>query len=319
MSILALIILPKSDAASSGINLFIAPPMYVAEQQGESFNMTINVTAIDNLRSFSFEVTYNTSLLRVAEVFQGPLFPPPPRSYFRFENNTSLGFLGINSSLDGSEAPVSGNGTLALITFKVVSSPNGIVSSPLDLIKTTLLDSRLNPIAHDAVGAVFFWKSTLPDPPIEGRLLDVYTQRGGIGPGQLGGEFVAGEEVNLISLVSYNDDPVQQKLVAFQVQNPLGEFVTIRTAITNEDGIAMISFRIPATLGSNGTWRAISVVDIAEQIAWDTIYFGVKYVPPLGGGSTSLKQDATVDLLTPYDASILAAVLAIVALKRRRK
>jgi hypothetical protein len=114
-----------------------------------------------------------------------------------------------------------------------------------------------------------------PDPPLGGRLLDLYTQKGGKGPNEPGGEFVAGEMVYLISRVTYNDYPVQQKLVVFEVRSPLNETVVILVAATDQDGFAQISFRIPNIPSSNGTWTGISVVDIAGETVWDTINFRV--------------------------------------------
>jgi len=114
-----------------------------------------------------------------------------------------------------------------------------------------------------------------PDPPLGGRLLDLYTQKGGKGPNEPGGEFVAGEMVYLISRVTYDDYPVQQKLVAFEVRSPLNETVVILVAATDQDGFAQISFRIPNIPSSNGTWTGISVVDIAGETVWDTISFRV--------------------------------------------
>ena len=114
-----------------------------------------------------------------------------------------------------------------------------------------------------------------PDPPLGGRLLDLYTQKGGKGPNEPGGEFVAGEMVYLISRVTYNDYPVQQKLVAFEVRSPLNETVVILVAATDQDGFAQISFRIPNIPSSNRTWTGISVVDIAGETVWDTISFRV--------------------------------------------
>jgi PKD repeat protein len=46
-------------------------------------------------------------------------------------------------------------------------------------------------------------------------------------------------------------------------------------AVTDQDGFAQISFRMPNIPSSNRTWAGISVVDIAGETVWDTINFRV--------------------------------------------
>jgi hypothetical protein len=160
-----------------------------------------------------------------------------------------------------------------------------------------------------------------PDPPAEGRLLDIYTQKGGGGPDQSGGEFEICEMVYLTCRVSYNDDPVQLKLVGFEVLNPLNVSVVIRTAITDQYGFAEIAFRIPGILTSFGTWRAISLVSIAEETAWDTISFQVYPIIPVGGYSFSTEGHATEKPLTVciFLSAILTAVFAAIKRKTPKK
>ena len=175
-----------------------------------------------------------------------------PSSNFEFED--AFGCVKVCISLTDSEAGISGDGTVAYLNFKVIQGPEVCTSSTLSFNRTLLLNSALTPIAHDSVGAVYFWKSTLTDPSDDGGRLDLYTQKGGVGLNMAGGDFMAGEMVHLISKVTYNNAPVQNELVAFEVLNPSDEVVLIRTAITDEEGLATTSFRIPLTLSSNGTW-----------------------------------------------------------------
>jgi PKD repeat protein len=321
ISVLMLTVNIKANAPYNGVYLFVTPPMHVAEEIGELFDIAINISSVENLQSVGFTIMYNTSLLDVAQVVQGPFFPLPPRSYFEFEKNESAGFIKVNISLADSETPRSGNGALAWISFKVVQAASSCVSSPLALEQSLLLNSELIPIVHDSVSAVYFWKSMQPDPPGEGRLLDLYTQKAGEGPNELGGEFKVGELVHLISQVTYNDNSLQQKLVAFEVRNPLNESVAFRTAITDQDGLAAISFRIPDIPSSNGIWAAISVVDIAGKVVWDTISFRVYLIMPVGGYSFSMEEYATEKPLTIYLLllAIVTAVFTVIKSKTPKK
>lgn len=125
-----------------------------------------------------------------------------------------------------------------------------------------------------------------------------------------------GERVYLTARVTYNDYPVQQKLVAFGIQNPLNQTIS-RTAVTDEEGLATMTIEIPFVPSINGTWSAISLVDIAGEIVWDTISFRVTLEAPVGGFSFSMKRDAGRERLTFYSAIVVVLVAAFTATKRK--
>jgi hypothetical protein len=147
----------------------------------------------------------------------------------------------------------------------------------------------------------------------------VYTPKGGKGEGQPDGNYTPGEDVQLISEVTYNGFPVQGKLVAFQVQNPSEQISILRTAITDQDGFATVSFRIPNVLDSLGTWIAISVVEIAENVAWDIVIFEVITTKPVGGFSTAIRGNGRADLAASYSLLVSTLALAFVMVKRKAK
>ena len=114
--------------------------------------------------------------------------------------------------------------------------------------------------------------------PLE--LVDVYTQKepySGKGLNQPSDAFAPQEEVQLYAYVSYHGDPVANKLVAFQVNDPTGETHLYRTNNTDENGVATISFRIPTT-PTFGDWTVYATVDIAEQTVNDTLTFKVGWI-----------------------------------------
>ena len=310
--------IPESNALNSQPYLFINPTVYIAHGIGEIFNVTVDVIDVENLSSYQFTFFYNNSLLQIEQVSPGSFFPSTPASSFRFENKT-LDSIEVACSLNDSTDSASGTGTLALITFKTIDIANSCLGNPLELRQTLLLDSARIPIVHDVVGAVYFWKSVEPDPPIEGRLLDLYTQRGGTGQGQPDGNYTLGEEVELISKVTYNGQPVQQKLVAFEVHDPSDQVSILRTQTTDQNGLATISFRIPMVFDSIGTWTAISVVEIAERTAWDTMTFEVTSVKPVGGFSTIVRSNGRESPSIPYNMIVFSLILVVVMAKYEAK
>jgi len=283
--------------------VFVSPPVHVAKETGELFDMAINVCDVNNLHSFEFKLSYNTSLLDVTQAVQGPFLPPPPQSSVTIETNESAGFVWMNVSVVDSEPGRSGDGILARITFTVTLGA-ACSQSLLDLQDTSLCDDSNTPISHDSIDGLYFWKSAQPDPPPPGRLLDLCTQKGGVGPDEPGGAFLAGEIVELLSRVTYNDWPVQNILVLFQVIEPLGSTVVVQADATDENGWANISFRIATLPESYGLWTAVSVAAIADETVWDTLNF--LCVSELPYGPTAIftnPSKGVVNQTVPFDAS----------------
>jgi hypothetical protein len=121
------------------------------------------------------------------------------------------------------------------------------------------------------------------------REIDLFTQKipfDGKGINQSCDAFQPQELVILYALVTYSKTPVANKLVAFQVNNPTNtvqNITTIGVDLTDEEGIATFSFRIPwpeenAEEIIFGTWFAIATVDIAEQVVVDTLTFQVGWI-----------------------------------------
>jgi len=106
-------------------------------------------------------------------------------------------------------------------------------------------------------------------------------------------------------------------LVAFEVLNPSDEVVLIRTAITDGKGMAMISFRTPLTLSSNGTWTAISTVSLADKVIWDITTFQVYLIIPVGGHSVSINVKSKKEPIAQYTIAIAILTVALTTIKRK--
>lgn len=124
------------------------------------------------------------------------------------------------------------------------------------------------------------------------RSIDLYTQKepySGRGPNQPSDAFAPQEEVILYAYVSYRDYPVSGKIVAFEVHGPINSMENLsftRTAVTNMNGVASVSFRIPWPNGYAeevvfGVWYVIAMVDIAEVAVNDTLTFKVGWIVEL--------------------------------------
>jgi len=300
---------------SSNAHVFINPPMYIASEMGEIFNITVDITEVEKLHSYELRITYNTSMLDILQVIPGDFFPQ--QASFQFALNESLGSVIVSMSILDPSNSLNGSGTLVQFTFEVILVPSACAVSIIKLDHIQLFDPNSSEIDHSSVSGLYFWKSTLPDPPV-GGYIDLHTQKGGWGPNVIGGIFVLGELVNLTSDVTYNGWPIQRALVAFQVQNPLNQTAIIRTVQTNEEGSSRISFRIPDKSDSLGYWLAISIVEVDGEIVWDVTIFHVitKFIP-VGGTSFQINEHETAYLLKAH--IIVIAISVFLTLLRRKK
>lgn len=155
-----------------------------------------------------------------------------------------------------------------------------------------------------------------------GRKIDLFTQKfpfNGEGLNQSSDSFQPQEKVILYALVTYNDAPVANKYVAFQVDGPKPEptidpIRIIGTAPTNESGIAKFSFRIPwpdknAERIILGEWSAIATVDIAEVVVSDTLTFKVDWGVKING--ITILNDKLVPQTTFLRQSIIIFNLTV--------
>lgn len=132
-----------------------------------------------------------------------------------------------------------------------------------------------------------------------GREIDLYSQRGGVGANQTGGVFQPQNEVVLYALVTYNECPIQNILVSFEVDGPTNPYTNITlvlTAATNASGLAEIRFRIPLPIEHQaeivfGVWKACATANVDEQTVIDTMPFVVIILGDVdGNGKVEMKD-----------------------------
>jgi hypothetical protein len=120
-----------------------------------------------------------------------------------------------------------------------------------------------------------------------GRKIDVFTQKepySGKGPNMPSDAFGPQEVVILYALVTYNEIPIQNLLVAFNVKIPSNTSFSL-TARTNSSGIATVDFAIPQKCvnvsEAFGKWFALAKVLIDGEAFEDTLTFKVDWIVKL--------------------------------------
>ena len=112
-------------------------------------------------------------------------------------------------------------------------------------------------------------------------ILDLYSQQpdpySGKGPNQPCDAFEPQDTVILFAYVTYNDEPMVNKEVTFQVFDPNNNTIIVNTNRTDEYGIASVKFRIPVN-EAFGWHLAAAHVEVSGKIANDTMPFRVGWL-----------------------------------------
>ncbi len=133
---------------------------------------------------------------------------------------------------------------------------------------------------------------------VEGRNVDVVTQKGGKGNLVPSPPFFPAEEVVLYANVTYNEWPEQNSYVAFQIFD-VYRIPFILSGTTNASGIATTRFCLPSAEHPEdifGNWRVVASVNIADVAATDALEFHVSW------NLADVNLDLTVDI---YDAVLV--------------
>lgn len=295
----------------------MTPFVHVASQPGEVFDVAVNISAVEDLHSYSLIVTYDTALLGAVQVIRGGSFPE--ESSFEFTIYEPEGLIEVNASFPPSSTALWGDGTLARISFTVAQpSTENAQYCIISLEQTQIYDTELELIDYCPVGGIYFWKAIQPSQLQEERLIDIFTKKGGKGPGESGGTFILNELVCLTAYVTYNDWPQQNLLVAFQVIDPSGETVFLDVMETDEDGYATVCFRIPDLEGSLGRWSVFASVDVACEIVWDSLEYDV--IPmPVGGTSHAVDVYGISSNATLYAVAVIVLTVGLLGIRRRMR
>jgi len=197
-----------------------------------------------------------------------------------------------------------GSGVIATITFKVIYQtypetnvgPFNIVEQLAVGLDGPVTQNIVDVPLDSAVNGTYTITTALP-----GRMIDLYggainkgygTGHGysyqGVGviwPAPYGGQgpnspmdlVMDQSQVWLFANVTYNYWPVQSKLVSFEVLNPSGGTYAKFTAITDENGVAYVTFRMPWLCENPeslfGEWKVIATCNLGDVVIRDTMTF----------------------------------------------
>jgi hypothetical protein len=106
------------------------------------------------------------------------------------------------------------------------------------------------------------------------RTLDVFTQKGGVGPNMPGGNFVLNETVVLYAEVRDElNQTVPNQPVGFFIKEPNGTDFAYLAQTTNSSGIANAIIRVPPDPAYVGTFEVYASTHYYETVLLDTLTF----------------------------------------------
>jgi hypothetical protein len=296
-------------------SFYITPSTEKPANNGSSFALDINVRDVDagwEIVAFQFSIMWNTTFIApdapywtngsFLEGFEysaygviygadiNTHYRPPPQTPIPADYNYSV--IGVILLPDSAtnytyHSPFPhGGGKLATLYFKAIYATY-VPKEDWTYIEFINEDVfSLNKYGND-VGYNLTEPCHYRAPMISlGLSIDVYTQYdnpfGGQGPNQVSDSFGPQQQVELYARVLYNEYPVQQKLVGFEVVHFGAHqgFIVYREGTTNADGIAHVSVRLPwpclDPVGDIfGWWYVNATVEVAEQTKVDNLKFFV--------------------------------------------
>jgi hypothetical protein len=267
---------------------------------GDEFTIEVDIKNLHfawYLVGVEFRITYCPDKMQVVSVEEGDYLaqfeqtgaPSPGTVFIAFDEGDHIVAMDlVLPDANGTYPdPVAGgdppeNGTIAVITFEVtaqdVSCDPEAFECDFILYDMLMIDKEGAPITYDdPVNGTYTILGTFTT----GRVIDVYTQYpapyGGQGYMQPSDMFWPQKEVILCANVSYNCWPVQQKLVTFTVWDNEENIWTVLQAVTDVDGVACVSFRLPWPCDDPesliGVWCVTAEVDVAcesitDEVCW---------------------------------------------------
>jgi hypothetical protein len=146
---------PKSrvsiETNSSTATIYVDPQTSVGAV-AQNFTVNINISNVTDLYGWEFKLGWNTTVLDVVEVHEGPFLKNVSNTFFTHKVNSTAGYILVDCTFLSIVPGVSGDGTLANVIFYF----KRIGYSVLDFYDTILIDSNEQAILHSAIDGYYY-------------------------------------------------------------------------------------------------------------------------------------------------------------------
>ena len=123
---------PEVTPPAGTAGILYLEPANLTLTPSEDFTVELKATSITNLKGYSVTLSYDPALISLQEVTEGPFLSEKGKTFFytKEEQNTIL----IDNALLGTDLSVSGEGTLATLSFTCLKA--GSTGIEFSLAKT---------------------------------------------------------------------------------------------------------------------------------------------------------------------------------------
>jgi len=303
----------------------------------------IGVYSYYDIAGFDITLNFDPALIEAVTITEGPYLASYATSTFQIINNidnvAGTAQLAVVQIPPRTNFGAPSSGILFTVTFHVIYESTTYPPPKCDL---SLSPTDLALFPHPEIDAPPY--NGLPySVPLDhtvndgeyiarfkplGRMIDLYVcdfpdPFKGVGPNVPSEGYAPQKMVHLKANVTYNLNPVQFKLVTFEIRDPQGELVAIRTAFTDEYGVARAEYRIPWPCeewpNMFGIWTVTATVDIYCEVVTDTLQFKVGWpleivsVVPMKtsfaiGEHMAFNVTLTTFMIWEYNATIVLVV-----------
>jgi len=140
----------SAESSSTSALVYVDPEVSVGAV-GQNFTININISNVTDLYGWEFKLGWNTTILDVVEVYEGPFLKNVGDTFFTYKVNSTAGYIIADCTFLGMVQGASGDGTLATVKFYVKSKGDSV----LDLFDTILIDSNEQTIPHSAIDGYY--------------------------------------------------------------------------------------------------------------------------------------------------------------------
>lgn len=140
-----------AESNSTSTLVYVDPEVSVGAAR-QNFTINVNISNVVDLYGWEFKLGWNTTILEVVEVYEGPFLKNVADTFFTYKVNSTAGYIIADCTLLGLVLGASGDGTLATVKFYVKSKGNSV----LDLFDTILINSNEQTIPHSAIDGYYY-------------------------------------------------------------------------------------------------------------------------------------------------------------------
>jgi len=142
---------PTLPDTSQKAGVLYLDPASLDVSSGESFTVDLKVGAINDLKGYSVTLSYDPTLITPQEITEGSFFSSSGETFFYQDINPEEGTILIDCAILGRDLSVSGEGTLATLSFTCLKAG----SAPLNFAQVKTRNGENKELVTTKEQAVF--------------------------------------------------------------------------------------------------------------------------------------------------------------------